>query len=480
MFVGEKDQPLYTENFRQTQTITETISTMSTAGTFFALKNLGVRLLSNNQSQVISNARVRCSNFSSTSLIHQRVDPELSFIGNKFNCANTKSSTTDRLEFIEPSSRPKVPVYRVLNQDGSLNHKLDPSLTPEKIVELYTGMLTLNTMDKIMFDSHRQGRISFYMTNFGEEATQFGSAAALEMNDWVFAQYRETGVLIYRQMELKLMLAQCFGNKEDLGKGRQMPIHYGNRAINFVTISSPLTTQLPQAAGSAFALQQTKPGQQVVICYFGEGASSEGDAHAAMNFASTLDCPVVFFCRNNGYAISTPADEQFRSDGIVLRGLGYGMSAVRVDGNDLFAVYEATREAKRIALQESRPVLIEAMTYRVGHHSTSDDSSAYRSLEEVRQWEQQDNPLRRVYNYLLAERLWSEEREQETRSTARQRVIEALNWAEKTKKLPISSMFDDVYGDQQLPTNLERQRTELKDHLEKFGSHYPLHEHESF
>jgi len=345
-------------------------------------------------------------------------------------------------------------------------------------MELYKGMIKLNLMDRIMFDSHRQGRISFYMTNFGEEAAQFGSAAAMEPTDWVFAQYREAGVLLYREMPLRLMLAQCYGNKEDLGKGRQMPIHYGNRKLNFVTISSTLTTQLPQAVGSAFAFKSDRQGEQrVVICYFGEGAASEGDAHAAMNFAATLRCPVIFFCRNNGYAISTPTHDQYGGDGIVTRALGYGMSAIRVDGNDLFAVYEATRQARQYCLTESKPVLIEAMTYRVGHHSTSDDSSAYRDPSEVKAWQSSASPITRVRKYLESINMWTDEQEKSVLQEFRSELIDALNWAEKVKKLPISSMFDDVYDE--LPANLKRQRDELRKHLEKYGEHYPVQEYES-
>lgn len=383
---------------------------------------------------------------------------------------------TSKLHFLEPSQQPQVPVFRVLNADGSLSQDYEPhhSLTAERLVKIYKQMLQLNVMDKIMFDSQRQGRISFYMTNFGEEATQFGSVAALEARDWIFAQYREAGVLLYRDMPLRLMLAQCYGNKEDLGKGRQMPIHYGNREINFVTLSSPLTTQLPQAAGAAYSFKDQK--DRVVICYFGEGAASEGDAHAAMNFAATLGCPIIFFCRNNGYAISTPVQEQYAGDGIVTRGLGYGMSSIRVDGNDLFAVHEATWRARQLCLEESRPCLIEAMTYRVGHHSTSDDSSAYRRVEEVRRWEREDSPIQRLQNYLRLRGLWSDEQQQASLKEARANVIEALNWAENLKKLPIGTMFEDVYDE--LPANLMRQRQELMAHLDKHGEHYKLEEFE--
>lgn len=187
---------------------------------------------------------------------------------------------------------------------------------------------------------------------------------------------REPGVLMYRGFTIDQFASQCFSTSDDRGKGRQMPVHYGSSELFYHTISSPLTTQLPQATGAAYAFKRENSGR-CVICYFGDGAASEGDFHPALNFASTRDCPVIFFCRNNGYAISTPIKDQYRGDGIAPRAVGYGMEAVRVDGNDLVAVYEVTKEARRRAVSEGRPILIEAMTYRGGHHSTSDDSTAY-------------------------------------------------------------------------------------------------------
>lgn len=385
---------------------------------------------------------------------------------------------TNDMVFNDPSKLGRVAAYRVLNQDGTVGAPLDHDLTPEKVIELYKGMVLNNMLDKIAYDSQRQGRISFYMTSFGEEAAVFGSASAICKEDWIYAQYREAGALLQRGMSVKSMMAQCYGTHEDMGKGRQMPIHYGSKELNYVTLSSPLTTQLPQAVGTAYSFKLNKNNQEkrIVLCYFGEGAASEGDAHAAMNFAATLSCPVIFFCRNNGYAISTATRDQYVSDGIVTRGVGYGINSIRVDGNDLFAVYAATREARRICADESRPVLIEAMTYRVGHHSTSDDSLAYRDVSEINQWEQKASPIKRIYNYLLRNRLWSESEDNEIRDRAREQVIEAINHAEKQKRLPITTMFDDVYDE--LPANLRRQRDELERHLELYGEHYPIDQHE--
>nr|XP_023015787.1 2-oxoisovalerate dehydrogenase subunit alpha, mitochondrial [Leptinotarsa decemlineata] len=354
-----------------------------------------------------------------------------------------KTTWTEKLEFTEKQSYKPIPVYRVMDRQGKvLNENENPKLPDETLVKMYKDMTLLNVMDKILYESQRQGRISFYMTNYGEEATHIGSAAALSMNDLVYGQYREAGVLMWRGYSLQQFVDQCYGNKDDPGHGKQMPIHYGSRELNFVTISSPLSTQMPQAVGSAFAL---KGKNRVVICYFGDGAASEGDAHAAFNFAATLECPVLFFCRNNGYAISTPVQEQYRGDGIAARGPGYGIHTLRVDGNDVFAVYNATKLAKEYALKESKPVLIEAMTYRVSDHSTSDDSSAYRSPDEVKQWSENDYPTYKLRYYMESKGIWSEEKEKEWLEKARKDVMKAFKAGEEKHKPHWSIMFDEVY-----------------------------------
>jgi|Transcript_3490 2-oxoisovalerate dehydrogenase E1 component alpha subunit len=155
--------------------------------------------------------------------------------------------------------------------------------------------------------------------------------------------------------------------------GKQMPIHYGSRDMNIVTVSSPLCTQVPQASGAGYNYR-VRGDDRIAVTYFGEGAASEGDFHPALNFAATLRCQTLFYCRNNMYAISTPIDDQYAGDGIVARGVAYGMPSIRVDGNDLFAIYFATKQAREIIIREKRPVLIEAISYRVGDHSTSDFS----------------------------------------------------------------------------------------------------------
>jgi len=388
-----------------------------------------------------------------------------------------KAEYTQKLEFLQPDVYNGIPIYRVMDRSGVVfDESHDPGLDGEEMIKWYKSMTLLNTMDKILYESQRQGRISFYMTNYGEEATHIGSAAALQSKDLVYGQYREAGVLLHRGFSLDQFMNQCYGNSQDGGSGKQMPVHYGSNELSFVTISSPLATQLPQAAGSAYAFKRAQNGL-VVICYFGEGAASEGDAHAAFNFAATLECPILFFCRNNGYAISTPVQDQYRGDGIAVRGPAYGMSTIRVDGNDALAVYNATRAARDIAIKENRPVLIEAMTYRIGHHSTSDDSSAYRSVDEVRYWDQKDHPINRFYNYITRKGYWDAKSDKAWKDDARKQVLQAFARAEKKLKPNWKELFTEVYDE--MPVDLQRQKEEMEAHVNMYKDKYPLQNYES-
>jgi 2-oxoisovalerate dehydrogenase E1 component alpha subunit len=283
---------------------------------------------------------------------------------------------------------------------------------------------------------------------------------------------------LWRGFSVQEAADQCFSNAADKGKGRQMPVHYGSRQLHYQTISSPLATQLPQAVGAAYAYKRRQGAfvnadqaqQNLPICFFGEGAASEGDFHAALNFAATLETPIVFFCRNNGYAISTPTSDQYRGDGIAARAAGYGMLVLRVDGNDLLAVRKAVAEARKAALEKSRPVLIEAMTYRQGHHSTSDDSTRYRSVTEIKRWQELYDPIARFRKYMEANGWWSEDQERVLRDRERMAVLQAMETAEKREKPPLHEMFEDVYHSK--PEHIIRQEQELHAHVEKYPDHY--------
>lgn len=383
----------------------------------------------------------------------------------------SRSKYINQLTFVQPDTYDGIPVYRVMNRKGEIiDPTQDPKLEKDFVIRMYKAMTSLNAMDKILYESQRQGRISFYMTNYGEEGTHVGSAAALDDRDLVFGQYREAGVLMWRGYSLPEFMNQCYGNVADAGKGRQMPVHYGTKELNFFTISSPLATQMPHASGAAYALKRTGQGL-CVICYFGDGAASEGDAHAALNFAATLEAPCIFFCRNNGYAISTPTHEQYRGDGIAARGPSYGMTTIRVDGNDVFAVYNATKAARQICVEDNKPVLIEAMTYRLGHHSTSDDSSAYRSVDEVKYWDKEDHPIGRLRHYMMNQGWWDLDQEKVWMKEIKKDIMLEFQKAEKLKKSSPSYMFTDVYDE--MPVRLQKQMDDTKAHVEKYKQHYP-------
>ncbi|MCJ1340172.1 hypothetical protein MMC09_005466 [Bachmanniomyces sp. S44760] len=394
------------------------------------------------------------------------------------------SKFVSKKSFERPSHYPAMPTYRVMDSDGIIVAEGKQSLDAgeEEILSCYKNMLTVSIMDLIMFDAQRQGRLSFYMVSAGEEGIAVGSASALSPEDVVFAQYRETGVFQQRGFTLDDFMNQLFANRKDVGKGRNMPVHYGSSKLNHHTISSPLATQIPQAAGAAYALklqalQSPSANPRVVACYFGEGAASEGDFHAALNIAATRSCPIVFICRNNGYAISTPTLDQYRGDGIASRGLGYGIDTIRVDGNDIFAVREVTKEARRMALEEGgKPVLIEAMSYRVSHHSTSDDSFAYRAKVEVEDWKRRDNPITRLRKWMEINNMWDEQKEKEARSRIRKEILKAFAAAEKEKKAPLREMFTDVY--EELSEESLGQIEELRNVLERYQNEYDVEEFE--
>ncbi|XP_037727952.1 2-oxoisovalerate dehydrogenase subunit alpha, mitochondrial [Drosophila subpulchrella] len=390
------------------------------------------------------------------------------------NFPGAKAPFVSELKLIHPEDYAPIPIYRVMDSDGYIaDESQDPQLSREVVEKMFRDMVLLNTMDKILYDAQRQGRISFYMTNFGEEASHIGSAAALEMRDLIYGQYREAGVLVWRGFRIDQFIDQCYGNVDDLGRGKQMPVHYGSRELNFVTISSPLSTQMPQAVGAAYAMKLRPENDACVVCYFGEGAASEGDAHAAFNFAATLGCPVILFCRNNGYAISTPSHEQYRGDGIAGRGpMGYGIATIRVDGTDVFAVYNAMKMAREYTLRENKPVVFEAMAYRVSHHSTSDDSTAYRPAEEIEVWNSVEHPISKLKRYMVHKGWFDETEETEFIKDVRKKVLKQISVSEKKLKPNWREMFEDVYAE--MPDHLIKQQEELEKHIQAHREHYPL------
>lgn len=385
--------------------------------------------------------------------------------------SNTKSTTetVHRVSFLDKDSL-SIPILKILQADGTTFEEAVLPVIDQALAEkIHDTCVFTRVLDERMLGAQRQGRISFYMTCTGEEASVVGSVAALDDEDVILAQYREHAALRYRGFTTEQFMNQMFSNEKDLGKGRQMPIHYGCSALHYQTISSPLATQIPQATGVGYSLKM-KGKRNVAICYFGEGAASEGDFHAGLNMAAVLKSPTIFFCRNNGYAISTPTSEQFAGNGIASRGVGYGMHTIRVDGNDMLAVLAATQQARAYALEHNAPVLIEAMTYRLGAHSSSDDPSGYRSKEEEAKWQQHD-PVQRFKLWMINKGWLAESDDSALYEKYRQEVLASVKVAEKLPVVTIDELITDVYD---TPTpRLEQQLKNLKQHIKKYPESYP-------
>lgn len=378
-------------------------------------------------------------------------------------------TTTQDVEIIS-NGIVNIPMLQLLDEQGSLLEGAKaPALSENDAMHILKTMEYIRLLDERMIAAQRQGRISFYLACTGEEAATTASAAALSSEDMIMSQYREQAALAYRGYKTEQFMNQMFSNRLDPNKGRQMPIHYGDKALNFMTISSPLGTQIPQASGYSYG-QKLQGVDAITICYFGEGAASEGDFHAGLNMAAVLNCPVVFFCRNNGYAISTPAEEQFAGDGIASRGIGYGIKTIRVDGNDALAVYVATQKAREIALQEKCPVLVEAMTYRLAAHSTSDDPTGYRSKEEEAKWRDKD-PIHRFKEWVKANGWFDEAAHNDYLTQCREEILAAVKTAEKVPVCDLDDMVTDVYDE--VPWHLNEQLDELKQHIAKYPDAYP-------
>ncbi len=344
-----------------------------------------------------------------------------------------------------------------LDESGKLSASCKHKISDAELIKGYKTMLTTRQVDDRMITLQRQGTISFAMSSYGEEGCVVASAAALELGDWLFPQYREDGCMFWRGYTIEQYVHHMFCNAKDPILGRQMPNHFGSRELNVVTVSSPLATQIPQAAGSAYAMK-IQGEKTCALCYFGEGTTSKGDFHVGLNFAALKKAPVIFFCRNNGFAISTRVEDQFASKGIASKGKAYGIESIQVDGNDYFAVHEVVTKAKEKCLAGKGPILIEAVTYRLGAHSTSDDPTAYRDDAEVEKWKKRD-PVLRLKRYLESKKLWDEKKEKSHLSKVKKEIDLAIEAAKGTPGPALETIVKDVYFE--VPESLQKQYEEL-------------------
>lgn len=346
---------------------------------------------------------------------------------------------------------------RVLDDDGTpLPGARIPTIADTALTRMFEVMALTRIFDDRMMRLQRQGRLGFYMKSVGEEACHF-AVAPLRATDWVFPSYREQGAWFWRGYTIQQFVDQLLGNEDDPIKGRQMPVHLSADWLRMVSVSSPVGTQIPQAVGAAYAARALGK-SDVTMAFFGEGTTSTGEFHVGLNFAGVWKAPCVFICRNNGWAISVPSAIQTAARTFATKARGYGMPGVRVDGNDVLAVWQVASDAIERARAGDGPTLIEALTYRVQGHSSSDDPSVYRDPHEPEAWQRKD-PLARLRGYLRHLGLWSERWEAELSERCHQQITDALAAADGKRAPAVETLFDDVY--EQLPWHLREQRAYL-------------------
>jgi pyruvate dehydrogenase E1 component subunit alpha len=332
----------------------------------------------------------------------------------------------------------------ILDSDGNLDAALEPDIPPATLQAMYRAMLLGRRLDERMVRLQRQGRIGTFAPIKGQEASQIGSVFTLRTQDWMVPSFRETAAMLHRGWPIEKILAFFAGYLEG---GQPGPEQHD------LPVTIPVATQLPHAVGLAYAAQY-RGDDAVVMVYFGDGATSEGDFHEAANFAGVWHVPVVFVCQNNQWAISVPLKKQTHSRTIAQKALAYGFPGIQVDGNDVLAVYAASREAVERSRAGDGPTLIECVTYRLAMHTTADDPTKYRAEEEVKAWERKD-PLTRFSAYLQKHNLLEEGLDQALDAE----IAAAVQRFEAMPPPDPLTMFDHAYAE--LPSHVGQQRREV-------------------
>jgi pyruvate dehydrogenase E1 component alpha subunit len=324
----------------------------------------------------------------------------------------------------------------VLDETGHVDEDLEPSLSPDQLVSLYESMMLSRLMDARMLNLQRQGRLGTLPVGTGQEGAFCPPVMAIRDSDWFVGAYRELGARLMRGEPLTNPLFLFNGHEE----GNVIPDNDRTLPISIV-----LASQLPHAVGLAYGSRLRGETGTVALAMFGDGSSSEGDFHEALNFAGVLNAPVIFFCQNNQFAISTPKEFQTKSATIAQKAIAYGMPGIQVDGNDPLAVYQATKEAVDRARNGEGPSLIEAVTFRMGVHTTADDPTRYREDDMVKEWEKKD-PLIRFKIYLTKKEIWDDDREEKLTAKIKARIDEAVAEFEAGRKTTPDAPFDFVFG----------------------------------
>jgi pyruvate dehydrogenase E1 component alpha subunit len=346
----------------------------------------------------------------------------------------------------------KGKMFQILKSDGTLAPEGKPPIDDQQTLTLYQKMLFIRLADQRALLLQRQGRFGTYAPIWGQEACQVGSTYVLQKGDWVFPAFREIGATLMMGIPLKNYFLYWVGNE------------IGSRApdgINFFPVSVPVGTHPLHAVGAAWAAK-LKGDKVVTITYFGDGATSKGDFHEAMNFAGVFKTPTIFFCQNNQYAISVPRSMQTASKTLAQKAIAYGFDGIQIDGNDLFAVITASKEAVDKARSGGGPTLIEGVTFRFGPHTTADDPTKYRTEKEIEPWKPLE-PLIRLRLYLKKKGLWNEEVEQKMTEEAQKEIDQAVKDVEAVPPPQPDEMFTSVFAE--MTPQLKEQLAYLKSTL---------------
>jgi pyruvate dehydrogenase E1 component alpha subunit len=346
----------------------------------------------------------------------------------------------------------KGKMFQVLKPDGTLQPGMKPPIDDQETLKLYQKIVFIRLADQRCLSLQRQGRFGTYAPIWGQEACQIGSAYTLQRGDWVFPAFREIAATVMMGVPLKTYLLYWMGNE----MGSHAP-----EGIHVVPVAIPVGTHMLHAVGAAWA-GKIKGDTMVTLTYFGDGATSKGDFHEAMNFAGVFKTPTIFFCQNNQFAISVPRSMQTASKTLAQKAIAYGFDGIQVDGNDLFAVVTATREAVEKARSGGGPTFIEGVTFRFGPHTTADDPTKYRGDEEIEPWKPLD-PMARLRLYLKGKTLWSEEVEKQMTEEAQKEIDQAVKDAEAVPAPRPEEMFQYVFAEMtpQLKEQLEYLRSTL-------------------
>jgi len=323
----------------------------------------------------------------------------------------------------------------ILDEAGGIDSALMPALSESQIKRMYELMILCRRFDSRALSLQREGRLGTYASVLGQEASQVGSALAIERTDWVFPSFREMAVYITLGYPMYMLYQYWSGDERGM---------FTPEGLNIFPLCVPVGTQVPHSVGVAMGAR-LKGDNIVVLCYFGDGGTSKGDFHEALNMAGVFKLPVVFICQNNQWAISVPRERQTASETIAQKALSYGFEGIVVDGNDIFGVYKVTSDAVKKARQGGGPTLIECYTYRLADHTTADDSSRYRDPREVEAWKKKD-PIQRLRLYMEKTGLWSPQYQKEVEDASDRLVDEAVKEEEAIKPPSPEDMFGYTYG----------------------------------